>query len=257
MTKCFFIGIVLLAFSIHSIAQTEAFRKKEFIYKGDTLRYRVLEPDAACGSKKFPLVVFLHGSGECGRNNESQLAHGAKLFANSYNRINYPAFIIFPQCPGSDSWIRIKDLPNDRFELIDSVLPTKTLFSVQKLVEYYQKNDSVDSKRVYVGGLSLGGMGTLDLVCRYPNTYAAAISICGAVNENRLNVAKSIPMRFYAGSDDDVVDPQYSRSAAYKLKVFGDENVEMIEFSGVKHNSWDTAFAQPDFLSWLFAQSKK
>lgn len=257
MTKRFFIGIIFVAISIYSFAQTEFFRKKEFIYKGDTLRYRILEPDVTIRDKKFPLVVFLHGSGECGSNNESQLTHGAKLFANSTNRTNYPAFVIFPQCPKSDSWVRIKDLANDKFELIDSLEPTKALYLAQKLIEFYQTNDSIDSKRVYVAGLSLGGMGTLDLICRYPTTYAAAVSICGAVNENRLEVARNIPLRLYAGSDDDVVDPHYSRTAAYKLKALGAKNIELIEFPGVKHNSWDTAFAQPDFINWLFSHQKK
>lgn len=257
MTKRFFIGIALVSICIHTIAQTELFRKKEFIYNGDTLRYRILEPDASLRNKKFPLVVFLHGSGECGSNNESQLAHGANLFANPTNRTNYPAFVIFPQCPKSDSWVRIKDLADDKFELIDSLKPTKALFLVQKLTEFYQRNDSIDSNRIYVGGLSLGGMGTLDLICRYPKTYAAAVSICGAVNTDRLKVAIDIPLRLYTGTDDDVVDPQHSRAAAYKLKAFRAKNIEIVEFPGVKHNSWDTAFAQPDFMSWLFSQSNK
>lgn len=213
-------------------------------------------PENYNSSIKYPLVVFLHGSGECGNDNEKQLVHGADLFSNPQNRNSYPAIVIFPQCPEKDSWITLNEKPNDKFDIIDTKEPTKALLLVKKLIDSYKKNEAVDSKRVYILGLSLGGMGTFDLICRYPNTFAAAISICGGINVERLNKARKISIRIYNGGSDNIVSPEYSRNAYIKLKANGVKKVQHIEFPGVGHDSWTSAFAEPDFLKWLFSQRK-
>jgi len=114
----------------------------------------------------------------------------------------------------------------------------------------------VDKNRIYVLGLSMGGMGTFDLICRQPKKFAAAIPICGGVSLERLKKVRHMPIRIYHGGSDDVVSPEHSRNAFIELKANGSQKVEYIEFPGVGHNSWKNAFAQPDFLSWLFKQHK-
>lgn len=249
----------MLSICLAASSQNELFQKKEFVYKGDTLRYRILLPENPTGKRLSPkpLVVFLHGSGERGNDNEKQLVHGADLFSNPQNRKDYPAIVIFPQCPENDSWVSIRELPDDKFELEDTPQPTTALMLVKKLIDSYLKDGSVLSNQVYIAGLSLGGMGTFDLLCRYPETFAAGISICGAVNTERLNKLDKMPIRIYYGGSDNVVNPEYSRSAYNKLKANGSKSVELIEFPGVGHDSWTSAFAQPDFLSWLFSQKKQ
>lgn len=237
-------------------AQNEFFQKKEFIYKGDTLRYRVLFPENYNKSKSYPLVLFLHGSGERGNDNEKQLVHGASLFTDSLNRMNYPAIVLFPQCPADQSWVAIKDKPDAQFDLIDAKEPAKPLYLAKKLVDLYLKTQAVDSRRIYILGLSLGGMGTFDLICRYPNLFAAAIPICGAVNVERLKKVRKMPIRIYNGDSDNSVSPEYSRNAYIELKADGSQHVEHIEYPGVGHDSWTPAFAEPDFLKWLFSQKK-
>ena len=245
-----------LIISILASAQNTFFQKSEFIYKGDTLHYRILFPINYNKSIKYPLVVFLHGSGECGSDNEKQLIHGSSLFTDSINRVKYPAIVVFPQCPENQSWVKIIEYPNDKFDLIKTKLPTQPLFLVKKLIESFQQSKLINRNRIYIGGLSLGGMGTLDMICRYPNTFAAAISICGAVETERLIKVRKMPIRFYYGSIDPVVLPEYSRNAYIELKADGSQKVEIFEFSGVGHDSWTSAFAQPDFLTWLFNQHK-
>ncbi|MDD4993384.1 MAG: prolyl oligopeptidase family serine peptidase [Paludibacter sp.] len=222
MKKIHIIWVILLLISFSSNAQNSLYQKKEFISKGDTLLYRVMFPENYNSSIKYPLVVFLHGSGE----------------------------------RGNDSWVTLNEMPNDKFDIIDTKQPTKALLLVKKLIDSYQKNEAIDSKRVYILGLSLGGMGTFDLICRYPKTFAAAIPICGGVNVERLHKARKISIRIYNGGNDNLVSPDYSRSAYIKLKANGAKNVQHIEFPGVGHDSWTSAFAEPDFLKWLFAQNK-
>ena len=247
---------ILLIAALTVQAQNEIFRKKEFIYKGDTLRYRVLFPENYDKSKSYPLVLFLHGSGERGNDNEKQLVHGASLFTDSLNRQKYPAIVLFPQCPANQSWVTIKDKRDAKFEFIVGKEPAMPLYLAKKLVDTYRKTEAVDSKRIYILGLSLGGMGTFDLICRNPNLFAAAIPICGAVNFERLKKVKKMPIRIYNGDSDNSVSPEYSRNAFIELKADGSQRVEHIEYPGVGHDSWTPAFAEPDFLKWLFSQKK-
>jgi predicted peptidase len=256
MKKHYFSLTVLIMFCLVVQAQQEFFQKKEFILKGDTLRYRVLYPSHYDKSKSYPLVLFLHGSGERGNDNAKQLVWGASLFTDSLNREKYPAIILFPQCPDKEGWVTIKDLTNAKFDIIDTKEPAKPLGLAKKLVDFYTKTESVDGKRIYILGLSLGGMGTFDLICRYPKTFAAAIPICGAVNLERLKKVRKMPIRIYNGDSDNSVSPEYSRNAFIELKAEGSQVVEHIEYPGVGHNSWAPAFAEPDFLKWLFSQKK-
>ena len=101
--------VLLASTTITLFAQDNSlFEKKEYISGKDTLRYRILYPINYDPAKKYPLILFLHGSGERGNDNEAQLVHGSKLFLNDANRAKYPAFVIFPQCPRTDGWGRVR-----------------------------------------------------------------------------------------------------------------------------------------------------
>jgi len=126
----------------------------------------------------------------------------------------------------------------------------------KKLVDYYLKTESVNKKRIYVVGLSMGGMGTFDIICQYPNKFAAAIPICGIANVEHLKKVIKMPIRIYNGSSDNVVSPEFSRNAYLKLQSLGSQKAEHIEYPGIGHDSWLIAFKEPDFLKWLFAQKK-
>ncbi|NDP22105.1 MAG: phospholipase [Paludibacter sp.] len=256
MRKTIVIYILLISVFATCFAQSELFLKKEFIWKGDTLKYRILFPENYNRNKVYPMLVFLHGSGERGNDNEKQLVHGSSIFLNSKNRTEFPAIVIFPQCPSNDSWVHFKDKKSNTFEFSDIKGPTKPLALTKTLIDFYKKTEAVDTKKIYISGLSLGGMGTYDLICRYPRLFAAAIPICGAVNEKRLMKVRKMPIRIYHGDNDESVSVEYARNAYIELKANGSKNVQYFEFPGVGHNSWDRTFAEPDFLKWLFNQHK-
>ena len=253
MKKFVLLLIVIIATQWLS-AQNELFLKKEFISKSDTLRYRILFPENYVKSKEYPLVLFLHGSGERGSDNEKQLVHGSYLFTEQANRTNFPAIVIFPQCPTNDFWAPIKDRSTGTFGYVNAKHPTKAMQLVIDLTKSIIKKEAVDSKRVYVIGLSMGGMGTFDLICREPKLFAAAVPICGGVNNERLKKVKKMHIRIYHGAIDNVVPLEHSQSAFNALQSFGSKKCELIVFPNTGHNSWDQAFKEPDFLSWIFSK---
>lgn len=246
---------IILNIVLHAFSQEALFQKKEFVYKGDTLKYQVLFPENYNINKKYPLVLFLHGSGERGNDNELQLTHGSSMFLNAENREKYPAIIIFPQCPSDEYWVEISRA-NNQFSFPENPKISTPMLLTKKLLDYYVKNEEVDKNRIYVMGLSMGGMGTFDLICRYPKYFAAAVPICGGVNTTRMKKVKNLPIRIFHGGADPVVNKQFSIDAYNELKKEGSTKVEYIEFPGVGHNSWDSAFTYPDFMKWVFKQKK-
>ena len=261
MKKYWIIPILVIFFALNVCGQqdeTGVFHAREFTSSGDTLRYRILYPKGYKKEqkKKYPLVIFLHGSGERGNDNQAQLTHGSALFLDKDNREKYPAIVIFPQCPNEDTWATYSFTENsDGQKLSMPYKPeqTKAGYLVQRLVNHYLKKEPVDSKRVYIMGLSMGGMGTLDMIVRNPKTYTAAIAICGAIEPSRLKNLKKMPLRFYHGTVDPVVPVSCSRDAFYELKAAGSSLVELIEYPEIGHDSWNLAFSSGDFLAWLFS----
>ena len=212
--------------------------------------------------KKYPLVLFLHGSGERGSNNESQLIHGSKLFADQANREKYPAIVIFPQCPLNDFWANIKrgksrvDSSKLVFEFPTDVPMGKSLSLVSQLLDSFVTTGTVNKRRIYVGGLSMGGMGTFEILWRKPGFFAAAIPICGGGNETKVkDYGKKFPIWVFHGDADPTVDVSHSRKMVAALKA-AKAKVKYTEYPGVGHDSWTNAFAEPNLLQWLFDQKK-
>lgn len=254
MKRVLIIIAILMGGCIAAFGQ--CFERMTFTSKdGKELNYRLLRPSEDAKGGKFPLVVFMHGAGERGSDNESQLIHGSQMFLNPANRDEYPAYVIFPQCPSDEYWAflgRPASFPELKAE--DSITPV--LKAVKELIDSYVERPDVDRSRVYILGLSMGGMATFDLVSRYPELFAAAIPICGAADTERLADVKGVTFRIYHGDADNTVPVECSRAAYRELKAAG-ADVEYFEFPGCQHNSWNPAFNQPDFMEWLFAQKRK
>jgi predicted peptidase len=235
------------------------YEKKWMVQGGDTLPYRVLFPLNYDSSKQYPVVFFLHGAGERGRDNEKQLVHGGKLFLQHDIRMNFPAIVIFPQCSQTDYWsnvLRLHDARGKRsFEFIPDGTPTTYMTLLQELISYTLRSYPVKKEQVYIGGLSMGGMGTFEVVRRMPKIFAAAFVICGGAHPTTAQVLKKIDWWIFHGGKDDVVPPEASQKMVDALKKTGAE-VKFTLYPNANHNSWDSAFAEKDLLPWLFSHKK-
>lgn len=240
-----------------------AWTKQLFIKGSDTLRYRLMYPANYDAKKQYPLLLFMHGAGDRGNNNELQLVHGAKLFADSANRARFPAIVVFPQCPLNDFWANIKivqprkdTIPN-QFEYASAGEPRPSLHLVSQLMDSLAKLKTVNNKRIYIGGLSMGGMGTFEMLWRKPGFFAAAFPICGGGAESTAAVyGKGFPIWIFHGAKDPVVDVNDSRKMVAALKAAG-ANVRYSEYPATGHDSWTNTFAEPELLPWLFGQQKR
>lgn len=235
-----------------------SYKKENFITSRDTLKYRILYPENFRPDQKYPVMIFLHGRGESGSDNEKQLTHGAKMFLSNEFRKDYPAIVIFPQCPEDSYWanVEIEAVNTKRFfTFVKGGTPTKAMDLLLAFTDLFSKQAFVDQSRIYVGGLSMGGMGTFEFLRRRPNLFAAAFAICGGDEVANVKKYKHIPLWIFHGGLDDVVTPQFSYNVFRKLRAFGQEP-KFTVYLKANHNSWDSAFAEPNLLPWLFGHTK-
>jgi predicted peptidase len=226
--------------------------KKTFTDKdGKSLLYRLLKPDDYDAKKKYPLVLFLHGAGEHGKDNDKQLVHGVAEFAKADSRKKHPCFLIAPQCPTGQGWsdfMAKKGAPSK-----EQSEPGRLAV---ELVEAIQKEYSIDPNRLYITGLSMGGYGTWDIITRHPDVFAAAVPICGGGDPSKAERIAKLPIWVFHGGKDSLVPPARSREMVEAIKKAGGEP-KYTEYPDVGHNSWVKAYEDADMHAWLFEQKKK
>ena len=247
--------LVMLCFSFLKLhAQPPRFSVEHFINeKGDTLNYRMLFPDADT-MRKYPLVIFLHGAGERGNDNDAQLKWGVMNFATDEMMKMHPAFVIAPQCPTGLTWSNFSRTNNNRLMTLQPN-PSKPMELVIALIQQVIKKAPIDTNRIYITGLSMGGFGTFDAIERYPNLFAAAMPVCGGGDTSKAASIAHIPMWIYHGSEDPAVNPYNSVDMVYALmKAGAHPGFTVVPETG--HFSWIAAYSDELAIEWLFRQRR-
>jgi predicted peptidase len=220
---------------------------------GAALPYRLLKPLDYDPQQKYPLVLFLHGAGERGDDNEKQLIHGGRNFAHEAMRRRHPAFVAVPQCPAEKKWVEVP------WEAQAHKVPeqaSETLRAVFNLVDALQKEFSIDEGRIYCVGLSMGGYGAWDLLYRKPELLAAAVPICGGGDPATVEKIKGVPIWAFHGDLDPLVPVNRSREMIKALEAAGARPI-YTEYEGVTHDSWTQTFDNRLVWDWLFSQRKQ
>ncbi|MFD1095089.1 carboxylesterase family protein [Salegentibacter chungangensis] len=255
----FILILLMLPFAVNA-QDKGSYERKEFVKEGDTLKYRILYPQDFSEDKEYPVLLFLHGAGERGSDNESQLTHGGELFLKAENREKYPAIVVFPQAPKDDYWAKVevnRDTIPFQFDFMNEKPATRSLDLVMKLMDSLTEKDFVNKDRVYVGGLSMGGMGTYEILYKKPAMFAAAFAICGGANpEIAADYPKGFNIWIFHGEKDDIVPPRKSKAMARAINHYGG-NAKLSLYPDDNHNSWDSALAEPYLLPWLFSLNKE
>lgn len=221
--------------------------------EGKKLGYRLLKPKDYDPNRKYPLVLFMHGAGERGDDNQRQLVHGMNDFASDEVMAKYPAFVIAPQCPNDAKWVEV-DWGATKHKAPEK--PSIALRQTFEVLEGLQKEFSIDASRVYVTGLSMGGYGTWDSIERKPDYFAAAAPICGGGDVDQAKKLTKLPIWAFHGDKDTAVKPERSRDMIAAIKAAGGEP-KYTEYPGVGHDSWSQTYRNPEFYAWLFAQQRK
>jgi len=252
----FICSIFSFLFCLMIFSQNNEFKYRIYKDKGDAMPYRILLPKKYDENKKYPLLLFLHGAGERGNDNNIQLTHGSNQFLSETFRQNYPSIIVFPQCPKDVYWASTTPV-NDSLKFSYPKKPrnNRILDLAEGILKTIRQKYSIDKKRIYVGGLSMGGMGTYEIVYRNPRLFAAAFAICGGANPKIARKIRRPSWRIDHGDADTVVPIKLSELMVASLENQR-ANLKYNWYKGVNHDSWNNVFADVNFLPWLFSQKK-
>lgn len=239
----------------------EVFASDAFEHQGFTLPYRLASPKVNADERR-PLLVFLHGYGERGQENQRQLIHGGRTFASQDFRERYRAFVLAPQCPdgvepGTDEqrvWTRRLEREATPENDVQQA-PTAQLAAAVALVDHLIATQPIDADRVYVCGLSMGGYATWELAARSPERWAAAAPICGAGDPGHAAKLVSLPIWALHGDADFVIPVERSREMVAAITAAGGRPI-LTEYAGVGHDSWTPTFQSQHVWDWLFAQRR-
>src|SRR5688572_15151934 len=220
---------LLLLISFHLVRAQQTAEK--FILE---THYQLYLPEsyASDTSKKWPLLIFLHGSGESGEDVNKVKVHGPPKLIEQGKK--FPFIVVSPQAPPRTGW---------RPEIFKGML------------EDLKKKYRVDKDRVYLTGLSMGGFGTWNISEKYPDDFAAIAPVCGGGDEKRVWRLRHMPVWCFHGAKDDVVLPVQSERMVNALKKYNND-VRYTLYPEANHNSWDTTYSNDSLYSWLLSKKK-
>jgi len=182
-------------------------------------------------SRRWPVILFLHGAGERGGDNLVQLTVG---LAPHLPQLKPPAVVVFPQCPAGQLWTAQPQLDRAIAALDDA-----------------RSEFKLDDDRTSLTGISMGGAGAWALAAAHPDRWSAVAPICGWMEP--IQPLPDVPYRIFHGDMDPVIDVEQSRRMAKHLG----KRAEYTELEGVNHNSWDPAYRDTDLVAWLVAQRRR
>jgi predicted peptidase len=219
---------------------------------GEVLTCQLSAPQFPKPDKKYPLILFLHGSGECGTDNIKQTRVGLPSLLSRLVLQPEQVIVVAPQCQNGNWWVkRLAMQPEYKAEKE----PTASLDLALELCRHLIKTRQADPDRLYITGLSLGGFGTWDAIQRDPSFFAAAVPICGGGDPQFARTLKKLPIWAFHGRLDKNVPPDCSRRMVQALKAAGGK-VTYTEYENGSHLIWDKAYAEKDLLPWLLKQTR-
>ena len=180
---------------------------------------------------KWPLLLFLHGSGESGNDIQKVKAHGPPKLADQGKK--FPFIIVSPQSAGG-GW----DSEN-----------------LYRLLQSVKQNYRIDDQRIYMTGLSMGGYGTWSLAMKHPEEFAAIAPVCGGGDTTDTWKLRNIPVWCFHGAKDDIVLPSASINMVNATRRYN-PSVKFTLYPDANHNSWDVTYSNDSLYQWMLSQKK-
>jgi len=229
--------LLFLALSASSILATpgKQLERSLRIDEETSVPYLQYLPQEFDSSKKWPLLLFLHGRGESNGPLSGLKKWGpCRLIEEGRN---FPFIIISPQCPKTAWW------SNEDQQVL-----------LEKLLAHLQKTLPIDQSRLYLTGLSMGGFGSWELAARNPNTFAAVMPICGGGNTKDGPKLVDTPVWAWHGTADKIIPVGKSTDMVLAIKRAGGTKIKFTRLIGVGHVSWPMVYNDPKVWEWLGRQ---
>jgi len=221
--------------------------------QGDwVMPYRLFKPEA---QGKLPLVVYLHGSGGLGDDNEKQLTlgntFGTRIWLLPENQKAFPCYVVAPQTDRGWSRYDEKKAAKGVFTILPGLGDGSRM--ALEVIDALRRDFPIDDRRIYVTGQSMGGAGAWNMLTYRPNFFAAAVICCGSVSPDDGTGSVHTPLWNFHGEADQAVPVSSSRDRIAARRKAGGQPL-YTEYAGVDHNVWQWAYTEPNLPPWLFSQ---
>jgi len=203
---------------------------------GQVYPYAVWVPVDYASDRRWPVILFLHGKGECGDDGRLHTTVGLGKAIRAHPE-RFPALVVMPQMPVGHRW--------------EGTMQTLALAALEQTLTEYD----VDHGRIVLTGLSLGGFGTWSLGARHPERFCALVPVCGGGASADAGQLARLPIWCFHGEADPVVPVQHSREMVEAVRKAGGR-IRYTELRSVTHNAWDPAYGDPDVVAWMLAQRR-
>lgn len=246
----------------YSFTTREAIASNFLSFTYHDMPYRLYVPENYDSSKSYPLVLFLHGGGERGTDNEKHILanDGAVIWAAPENQAKHPAFVLAPQARNvHDGGFGITRDTNNNINLSRVFEFSQDLSTAYDILQKVRSEYNIDSNRLYSTGLSQGGFGTFNLNIRYPDLFAAMVPIAGGGDPTQADKLVNKPLWAFHAVDDVVIPVSYSQNIIEAIKNAGGNTIytEYPAELGYNHASWVPAYENKEMIEWVFKQAKK
>ncbi len=231
------------------------FEKKSFCDGDFTLLYGIYLPKDYSKKKKYPLILFFHGAGERGNDNELQFKNAIGQFFKASNASIYDCIVIAPQCPADQKWVNVPSWTDTTYST-DTLAESRPLAAAVKLIAHLKSTLSIDDDRIYSTGISMGAYATWDLLVRHTDLFAAAIPVCGGADYRYASRLVNVPIFTFHGDSDSVVPPNGTKTMVDKLERLGAKSLTCIYYIGGDHGIWENAFSTEGLFDWLLSHRK-
>lgn len=235
---------------------TRIFEAHTYVAADETvIPYRLYVPYDYDENKEYPVLLFLHGAGERGMDNEGNLYHMFETLFSMENSPFWDCIIIAPQCPSGEQWV---DTPwKQGGYRVNEVEESNELKAVLQILRLVENSFPTDTNRYYVTGLSMGGFGAWDLIMRHPEMFAAAVPICGGGDYTQAYKLVDMPIYTLHDTGDREVPNSGTLEMVETLRLLGSQVLNYIELNNNTHNAWDPAASNPEIWEWLFEQTRE
>ncbi|HEY2900904.1 MAG TPA: prolyl oligopeptidase family serine peptidase [Polyangia bacterium] len=227
---------------------------------GHVLPFRLYTPRFVSKDVKYPLLVFLHGSSAKGTDNMNTLTKtiftGPRSVVSPNMQDQFPAFVLVPQCDPNEEWATYLNGVNGADgSYTMGPQPSEAERATLELIDKNLQELPLDPARVYLTGVSMGGIGVWDFTARRPTLFACGVPMAGFSDRSTAETIKNIPFWIFHGGADMTNPKIGSELMAAKLKMVGDKVVILTEYPGLDHNpTFDKAWTdEPELLPWIFS----
>jgi predicted peptidase len=223
-----------------------------------SIPYRLFIPRNRVPGRKYPVMLTLHGAGERGTDNVSQLNHAfSNMWADDSIQKDDPCFVVSPQCPPDQQWVDVPP-PWDNYDFARMPI-NDNLKAVMAILDSLEREFPIDRDREYLSGMSMGGQGTWYALMAFPDRWAAAVPVCGSSDPAQAKVLDGIDIWTFHAADDPIVSVRNTQATVKAIRAIGGARLKYTEYPAslrYGHESWKPAGKDPEMHRWVFSHAR-